>query len=657
MDTLNGAPADGHLARWRVWVRRTLFFGLTFLTAGCASALLLDVLQANGLKGIELLGLLLFFALFTWIAGALWTAIAGFVVRLTGRDPGGLDISAVAARPLRTRTAIVMPVYNEDPRRVAAGLDAIWYSLAGEPEQGAFDLFILSDTTDPAIAAEEELMRQHFIARHGAAGRVFYRRRIERSGRKAGNIADFVQHWGPDYECMIVLDADSVMTGHALVTLARVMEAHPRIGILQSLPLPVGRETLFARLIQFGARLQSPMLSSGLAYWQLGESNYWGHNAIVRVQPFAQYCLLPRLSGKPPFGGEIMSHDFVEAAFMRRAGFEVRQLPQLPGSWEEVPANVIDYAARDRRWTQGNLQHARVLGFPKLHPLSRVHLVTGIISYVSSPMWLALLLLSSLLSAIEAGKKPQYFLPGLRSLPHWPQTRAGETALLLVLTLVVLLLPKILGAILAIRDRRVLRQYGGLARLTASLIVEQIFSMLLAPSMMLFHSTFVTQTLLGRAVSWNAQVRTDRGVTLREAFGRQKWHLAVGVVWGAVMLRLAPQFFWWLTPVLVGLIFSVCLTAWTSRVSAGRLAQRLGLLLTPEETSPPPELLALIGEKPHVITQVPPTDPGVKAPTQAEVEDIGQAVENKEINHVAQTWIPDRHCAAAGSRRGMGESL
>ena len=173
MDTLNGAPADGHLARWRVWVRRTLFFGLTFLTAGCASALLLDVLQANGLKGIELLGLLLFFALFTWIAGALWTAIAGFVVRLTGRDPGGLDISAVAARPLRTRTAIVMPVYNEDPRRVAAGLDAIWYSLAGEPEQGAFDLFILSDTTDPAIAAEEELMRQHFIARHGAAGRVF----------------------------------------------------------------------------------------------------------------------------------------------------------------------------------------------------------------------------------------------------------------------------------------------------------------------------------------------------------------------------------------------------------------------------------------------------------------------------------------------------
>ena len=456
---------------------------------------------------------------------------------------------------------------------------------------------------------------------------------------------------------MIVLDADSVMTGHALVTLARVMEAHPRIGILQSLPLPVGRETLFARLIQFGARLQSPMLSSGLAYWQLGESNYWGHNAIVRVQPFAQYCLLPRLSGKPPFGGEIMSHDFVEAAFMRRAGYEVRQVPELPGSWEEVPANVIDYAARDRRWTQGNLQHARVLGFPRLHPLSRVHLLTGIISYVSSPMWLALLLLSSLLSAIEAGKKPQYFLPGLHSLPHWPQTRAGETAVLLVLTLVVLLLPKFLGAILAIRDRRILRQYGGMARLAASLVVEQIFSMLLAPSMMLFHSMFVTQTLLGRAVSWNAQVRTDRGVTLREAFNRQKWHLAVGVVWGAVMLRLAPQFFWWLTPVLVGLIFSVCLTAWTSRASAGRLARRLGLLLTPEETSPPPELMALNGEKPDVITQAPPTDPDLKAPGDGEAPKIALAIESKEANHVGQTWTPDQRCAATGGRHGMGESL
>jgi len=579
--------------RWHVRLRRTLFFGLTFLTAGCASALLLDVLQANGLSGIELVGLLLFFALFAWIASAFWTAIAGFAMRLLGRDPAAIQLSEVAGRPLRTRTAIAMPVYNEDPRRVAAGLEAIWSSLAQESQRGAFDFFILSDTRDPDIAAAEEGMWHRFLARHRAAGRVFYRRRRDRSDHKAGNIGDFVRRWGAGYDYMIVLDADSIMTGSALVTLARVMDAHPEIGILQSLPLPVGRETLFARLLQFGARLQSPMLSSGLAFWQLGESNYWGHNAILRLQPFARHCTLPRLPGKPPLGGAILSHDFVEAAFMRRAGYEVRQLPELIGSWEEMPANVIDYAARDRRWTQGNLQHARVLGFPGLHPLSRVHFLTGIMSYVSSPMWLALLLVSSLVSAIETTKRPQYFLPGPHTLPQWPQIRAGETAVLFALTLVVLLLPKILGAFLALRDRHLRRQFGGAARLCMSLLVEQFFSVLLAPSMMLFHSTFVAQTLLGKAVSWNAQDRSDRGVTLREAFRRQKWHLGFGLAWGAIMLRVAPHFFWWLTPVLVGLICSVWVTAWTSRTSAGRIAQRWGLLLIPEETTPPRELMAV----------------------------------------------------------------
>jgi len=601
-------------ARWQVRVRRTLFFGLTFLTSAGATALLIDVLEANGIKNIEIVGLVLFFGLFTWIAGALWTAIAGFAMRLAGRDPVGIDMESLAGRTLTTRTAVVMPIYNEDPIRVGAGLTATWSSLLRESEQGAFDLFILSDTSDASIAEDEERMWQGLTARYGA-GRVFYRRRRDRSERKAGNIADFVRRWGANYECMLVLDADSVMSGQALVTLARAMEAHPQIGILQSLPVSVGRETLFGRLIQFGSRLQSPMLSSGLAWWQAGDSNYWGHNAIVRLRPFAQHCTLPRLSGKPPLGGDILSHDFVEAAFMRRAGFEVRQLPELEGSWEEVPANVIDYAARDRRWTQGNLQHSRVLGFPGLHPLSRVHLLTGIVAYVSSPMWFALLVLSSLLSAIEAAKKPQYFWPGLQSLfPHWPQIRSGEIAGIFGLTLVVLLLPKILGAILAMRDRSLRRQFGGTVPMCVSLLVEQLFSMLLAPTMMLFHSTFVAQTLLGRSVSWNAQERNERGVTFAEAFRRQKWHLALGVAWGAAMLYLAPQFFWWLTPVLAGLLAGIPLIVWTSRTSAGRLFRRAGLLLTPEETAPPPELVTLSRAGHDVLVLGPTPGPVVPPP-------------------------------------------
>jgi membrane glycosyltransferase len=260
-----------------------------------------------------------------------------------------------------------MCIYNEDAGRVAAGVDAIWTSLTAQSEHHAFDLFILSDTRTPVIAAAEEAVWWSLVERHDARGRIFYRRRAKNIGRKAGNVADFVRSWGGAYDYMVILDADSIMTGNALVTLARLMDAHPEIGIIQTLPLPVGRETLFARILQFSARLNAPMLTSGLAFWQLGDSNYWGHNAILRLLPFAAHCALPRLSGAEPLGGEILSHDFVEAALLRRAGYQVWLLPDLAGSWEQVPSNLLDYAARDRRWTQGNLQHLAVLPLRGLH--------------------------------------------------------------------------------------------------------------------------------------------------------------------------------------------------------------------------------------------------------------------------------------------------
>ncbi|MBS0378624.1 MAG: glucans biosynthesis glucosyltransferase MdoH [Proteobacteria bacterium] len=575
-------------------LRRTLFFGLTFLTAGAATALMLDALRANGLSAVELIGVALFFCLFTWISGALWTALAGFAVRLSGSDRGGLDLAALAGRPLTTRTALVMPIYNEDTERVGAGLAAIWNSLQGEADQAAFDLFILSDSTNAAIAAAEERLWARLCELPGAAGRVFYRRRTDRRGHKAGNIDEFVRHRSKGYECMLVLDADSIMSGAALVALARAMEAHPRIGIVQSLPLAVGRETLFGRLIQFGSRLQSPMLGSGLAWWQLGESNYWGHNAILRIRPFAEHCDLPVLPGRPPFGGTILSHDFVEAAFMRRAGYEVRVVPQLEGSWEEVPGNILDYAARDRRWAQGNLQHSRLLTAAGLHPLSRIHLITGIMSYVSSPMWLSLLLLSSVLSIIESAKRPQYFLPGAATMfPAWPQFRGQQTLVLIGITLVVLVLPKVLGAVLAVRDPVLRRGYGGARRLAAGLVLEQFFSMLLAPPMMLFHATFVAQILLGRGVNWGAQDRGERGVSFAEAMKRQRGQLIAGIIWIALIAWLAPRFFLWLTPVFLGLLCAIPLTVYTSRASAGAAARRRGLFLVPEESDPPPELRAL----------------------------------------------------------------
>ena len=580
--------------RWPSIWRRVLFFGLTFLTSLSASALMADILRTNGFTPWEKSSLIVFFVLFTWITGAFWTAVAGFVVQLVGRDSAVIHSSEGEGRPLKGRTAVIMPIYNEDTTRVFAGLDVVWSSLKARAEQAAFDLFVLSDTRKPEIGAAEEHAWARLVERHEAQGRIFYRRRKENLRRKAGNIADFVQSWGGAYDYAIVLDADSIMSGHALVTLAQMMDAHPEAGIIQALPTPAGRETLFARLIQFAARLNSLMLASGLAFWQLGEGNYWGHNAILRLRSFAAYCDLPTLPGKAPFGGDILSHDFAEAAFMRRAGLKVWLLTDLGGSFEEVPSNVVDFAARDRRWAQGNLQHLGLLPMRGLHWLSRLHLITGVLSYATSPLWLAALLLSSITVCLDAINGYQYFSPGSYSLfPTWPQYRDSEIVILLAGTIGVLLMPKVLGATLALVNGKLRRSFGGGLHLLGSLVVEQLFSTLLAPSMMLFHTTFVVTTLLGHPVTWNAQDRGDRGITFREAFSRHKWHVLIGLVWGAVILFVAPRYIWWMSPILIGLLLSVPLTMLTSLTSAGVWARKHGLLLTPEETEPPAELSAL----------------------------------------------------------------
>jgi membrane glycosyltransferase len=591
MDAGPSRQALQHTARRR----RLLFFGLTLTSSLLASLLMLDILRANSLTVLEAMSLVLFFGLFTWIAGAFWTAVAGFIIRLKGGDALVMQAHDADGLVIHSRIALVMPVYNEDPRRTTAGLEAIWSSLAKQAESAAFDLFILSDTRKSDIAVAEEAAWRALVARHGGQGRIFYRRRAQNVGRKSGNIADFVRNWGAAYSHMIVLDADSVMSGKALVTLARLMDANPQVGIIQTAPLPVGRETLFARMVQFGARLNGPMLSSGLAFWQLGEANYWGHNAIIRLHAFAAHCDLPRLPGHAPLGGEILSHDFVEAAFMRRAGYQVWLVPDLMGSWEEVPSNIIEFAARDRRWAQGNLQHMKVLIMPRLHWLNRLHMITGILSYATSPMWFAVLILSSIITCQEAIQGYQYFETGAHTLfPVWPEYRDGEIAALLLATIVVLLLPKALGATLAFMNGPRRRAYGGGPRLLLSLLLEQIFSMLLAPTMMVFHSTFVITTLAGKPVTWNAQDRGDRGVTFGEALRRHLWQMLLGIIWGAVILMLAPRFIWWMMPVLAGLLLSAFVTVLSSRADVGIALRRHGLLLTPEETSTPPELAAML---------------------------------------------------------------
>ena len=586
------APGSEAVRTPCVRARRRLFAGLVAATTLIGVAMMVDVMRAGGFTGLELVILALFTATFGWIALPFWNAVIGFTLTVLRRDPLSLAPAAApddaagrpaARRSIASRTALVMPIRNEDPARVTEGLDAMLRSLARTGHAGRFDLFLLSDTSDPASASAEEAAWAALAARTDHPGRLRYRRRAGNVGRKAGNIAEFCRRWGGRYDCMVVLDADSVMTGTALVRLAQAMEADPRAGIIQTVPIPARRTTLFGRLVQFAGCLYSPMLAAGQSFWQTDAANYWGHNAIIRVRPFTDHCGLPMLPGRPPLGGPILSHDFVEAALMRRAGWAVYLMPSVEGSFEEAPENVVDYAARDRRWSQGSLQHLRLLAGRGLHPVSRAHFALGAAGYLSSVVWLLLLLAGSAYVLAPA--------LGADARAAAPAGGAGPAVSLLAVTAGLLFAPKLLALILALTGRR--RQFGGAPRLLASVLLETLFAVVVAPIMMMHHARFVASVLAGRDVRWDAQAREGRTVGWRPAAAETAWITLAGAAWAGLTLYCSPAFFVWLAPIFTGLLLAAPLVRWTSSRRLGAWTRRRGLFLVPSETAPPPELQEL----------------------------------------------------------------
>ncbi|SKA30274.1 membrane glycosyltransferase [Enhydrobacter aerosaccus] len=575
---------DCHAGRTRF--RRALLFTLVVLTAALGGALMWIVVGSGGLTAMETALLVIFVPVFASVALSFWSGVFGFVLGVLRLHPISLSRRGPASGPmpvLRQKTAILIPVYNEDPVEVAARLDFTWRSLAATGQGAAFDFFVLSDTQDAATGAEEERTVMALRERLEAGDRISYRRRTPNTGKKAGNIAEWVAARGAGYAHMIIFDADSVMEGETLVRLAALMEANPRTGIIQTHIVPAGRETLFARVLQFSTRMTGAVLAMGNSFWHLGDSNYYGHNAILRVAAFAECCRLPVLSGKPPLGGEILSHDFVEAAFMRRGGWYVWLLPELHGSYEELPTNLLDYALRDRRWMQGNLQHARLLGTRGLHWVSRLHLGMGIFAYLASPLWLALLLLSTAIVIDQKLVGEIYFGPTRTLFPIWPRYHWAEIHGLLILTLVMLFGPKVLALGLRLASTRNARRFGGRLALVASFVGEIVFSTLLAPVMMLFHTSFMIDILMGNAVGWPPQARGDRGMAWRIALKRHVPHALLGIVAIAVLGEITPNYLPWIIPVVLGLIFSAPVAVLSSRRTAGVAARRLRVFVTPEE--------------------------------------------------------------------------
>jgi membrane glycosyltransferase len=572
--------------------RRLMLLTLVLIPTTVASGFMVNVLPHQGRTALEVAITIFFGALFGWISIGFWTAVLGFLT-LVRRDRfaiTALDAAAPVAVAPGARTAIVMPIADEPVDRVFAGLRAIRRSLERLGAADRFHFFVLSDTRDPGAAVHEEMAWLEWCRAVGGFGRVFYRRRKVRIERKAGNVADFCRRWGRQYRYMVMLDADSVMAGETLVRLVDLMECHPDVGMIQTAPTAVNRRSLFARVQQFASRVYGPMFAAGLHYWQLGDGQYWGHNTIIRVQPFMEHCALPRLPGREPLGGEILSHDFVEAALMGRAGWTLWLAYDLGGSWEEVPSTLLEEMRRDRRWCQGNLQHLRLLFTEGLFGAHRALFLNGALSYMSALLWNAFLILSTIEAGWNALTPTEYFPHGPSLFPEWPVWRPDWALALVAVIGMLLFLPKLLSIVLIVAKRRAARAYGGVVRLTLSVLFEILLSSLLAPIRMVFHSRFVLTNLLGRTVTWRSQARGDDETGWGEAVRHHGLDTVVASVWGLTLFWLNPHYFWWVTPIIGALILAVPVSVLTSRVQTGDRARRWGLFLVPDETDPSAEL-------------------------------------------------------------------
>ncbi len=578
--------------------RRTILLTLTLVPTLLAGLLMSDSMpeQANTVTRFLTVGL--FLILFSWVSAGFWTAMAGFLVLLGGGDKHGITRTMNPqqdAAPLKAkshaRTAIVMPICNEDVVRVFAGLRATYESLAGIEQPHQFDFFVLSDSYDSDICTAELDAWSSLCRAVGGFDRIFYRRRHRRVKRKSGNITDFCRRWGKNYQYMVVLDADSVMSGTCLSTLVDLMETNPRAGIIQTAPRVAGRGTLYARMQQFATRVYGPLYTAGLHFWQLGESHYWGHNAIIRIAPFMRHCALAPLPGTGPLSGDILSHDFIEAALMRRAGWTVWVAYDLPGSYEEIPPNLLDELGRDRRWCLGNMMNFRLILERGIHPVYRAVFASGLMAYFSSLLWLSFLLIST--GVMASAGFASIYASAATTVVTAPVAHVNAALLLFIGTASLLIVPKILAISRICMVGAA--EFGGSFRLISSMMMEVVFSALAAPIRMLFHCQFVLSGLLGSRLQWKSPSREDTETTWAEGVRKHGMHTALGVVWALGVYIAYPAYLVWLLPVVGALILSIPLSVFSSRRSLGIRLREMKLLLTPEEYQPPAELCAMVG--------------------------------------------------------------
>lgn len=555
--------------------RRIAFAAAVIATEAALAACLLRLIGYDGFDALDAVLLLTFLLSSLWPTIGFWNAVVGFWLATTARDPEAVVVPLRRSDPdaaVAGRVALVLAIRNEDPAGPLSRLAGMLAALSRTPDGGRFDAFVLSDSSRPEIIAAEEALVAEWRLGAAEPAAVHYRRRLANTGFKAGNIREFIDGEGVGFDLMIPLDADSLMTADTILWLVRLAEANPRIGILQSLVVGRPAATVFTRLFQFGMRHGMRAYTLGSAWW-LGDCGpYWGHNAVVRVAPFRDHCRLPELPGRPPLGGPILSHDQVEAALMRRGGYEVRVIPRECGSYEENPPTLLDFLKRELRWCQGNLQYFGLLGMRGLVPTSRVQLALAILMYLGAAAWVGFIAAGTL----------RIFLPQPTTEPF----PAGLGVAMFVTVVLMSLAPKLAGIVdCLLRGEQRLR-YGGGARLVLSALAEIAMSVLIAPVMAFAETLFMLGLPFGRRVTWDAQQRAGGGIAWSRAFGRLWPGCVAGIGLAALLAEFAPGALPWAAPLVLGLVLAPAIAVVTAAPMLGRWAVQAGLGAIPEEYDP-----------------------------------------------------------------------
>jgi membrane glycosyltransferase len=576
-------PAGLQSSAEMMW-RRIFVATLNIVTYLWMASWMADVLGAGGWSVVDMVMFTCFLIGMPWSVLGFWNAAIGLWLLMIAKNPLTETAPYLAAadsgKTISVRTAVFMTLRNEDPERALKRFDVIRESVAATGQGHAFGWFVLSDTPDGTPAAEqEEAAFNTWKASRGNPDDLIYRRRTENTGYKAGNVRDFCERWGDDYALMLPLDADSLMSGESIVKLVRVMEAYPKIGILQSLVVGMPTQSAFARIFQFGMRHGMRSYTMGQSWWVGDCGPFWGHNAVVRIKPFRDECHLPVLAGGPPLGGHILSHDQVEATFMRRAGYECRVLPIEIGSWEENPPTILEFTKRDTRWCQGNMQYWQLIGTPGLLPMSRFQLTWAILMFLGTPAW-------TLFIALAAVK------PFLADAAVFP---AASAIALYITYLLMYLSPKIAGFIDILASSQESARYGGRLNFIVGALVELTFSFLLGAVATFRITIFMVGLLFGKTVSWNGQARDVHGIPWDVAFQGLWPQLAFGSVVMLLAWIGSPELFWWGLLMTLGYVVAIPFGVWLANPAFGRRMAKSRLCGIPEEFDTPAEIKAVQG--------------------------------------------------------------